>query len=1022
MGTDGDQRIELLLELGEAELGSAPRAALARADEALGILGDREDAQTVRALRLQGRAHDDAGEFPAAIEHLGAALTLQRRLVPGGPDEAELLLHLADVHLAAGDLSKVADLDAEATAIAEREGHVGLTAQALVLGGTMLEHQGHAPEALPRFEEALQRAREAGDLPTELRAAMAISKIAAKTGGIDEAMDRLESVLRTAREHGLKSTAGWALNMVALLHNRLGRGEEVLRYADEARRIAVEIGNRFLEADATRIMYGGHLLQGDVPRARQCAWRATEMLKSAGARLAHANALSAVAQIHMQEGEFGQARAVSEEVVEASTAGGYAYGQFVGWRTIAICHGEQGEFEAALAALDRALEAATETDDEFWIAAAHDIAAEVYEAMGDTKRALERFRLFHRHEMAATQAGSEGRLELLRVRHEVARANREAEEARTRQRAVLEQTPHLAMHAYDAQGDLRIWNDAARTTYGWTEEERAGRTAEELFCTTAAFAAFEQARKAVTRDRASAGPFEWPFRRKDGTTGVCSTTLAPLVDADGEPLVVRMDLDITAHRQAMEDLEQSHALSRGILDSLHAGVAVLDGIGRVVAANDQWLSLHEETVDRPEDVGVGSDYLELCRRGARGGSADDARAHAGIEAVLAGRETSYEDEFLAVSAQGERWYRMFVGPLMGDQGGVVIAREDVTPRKQTELEREAALTEVRALKEQLEAENLYLAEELRREHDFGEIVGESDRLRAALELVPKVAVTDVTVLLLGETGTGKELFARAIHANSRRSDRPLVKVDCASLPSGLIESELLGHEKGAFTGADRAKPGRFEQADGGTIFLDEVGELPPELQTKLLRVLQDGEFERLGSTEVRKVDVRVIAATNRKLADAARSGGFRADLYYRLNGFPIEIPPLRARAGDVPLLVWHFVRRNQERLGKKIERIHSSSMEALDRYTWPGNVRELFSVVERAMILSTGPTLTDLVVPAEEGTLGTGTLEDAERAHILSVLEACGWRIKGEGNAADRLGLPPSTLRHRMKRLGIVRM
>jgi transcriptional regulator with GAF, ATPase, and Fis domain len=282
------------------------------------------------------------------------------------------------------------------------------------------------------------------------------------------------------------------------------------------------------------------------------------------------------------------------------------------------------------------------------------------------------------------------------------------------------------------------------------------------------------------------------------------------------------------------------------------------------------------------------------------------------------------------------------------------------------------------------------------------------------------------VLLLGETGTGKELIARAIHHHSPRHDRPLVKIDCAALPPTLIESELFGYEKGAFTGALTRKVGRFELAHAGTIFLDEIAELPLDLQAKLLRVLQDGAFERLGSVQTTTVDVRVIAATNRNLVQQMADGHFREDLYYRLNVFPVTLPPLRERREDIPLLVWYVITKGQSKLGKTIERIPEQAMARLTAYHWPGNIRELANVIERAMILSPGTTL--VVDEALGANQPSGThfpsiqsLNDVERAHILAVLDACQWHIKGEGQAAERLGLHPSTLYSRMKKLAIAR-
>jgi formate hydrogenlyase transcriptional activator len=300
----------------------------------------------------------------------------------------------------------------------------------------------------------------------------------------------------------------------------------------------------------------------------------------------------------------------------------------------------------------------------------------------------------------------------------------------------------------------------------------------------------------------------------------------------------------------------------------------------------------------------------------------------------------------------------------------------------------------------------------------------SELWRSTLAKVEHVALTNASVLLLGETGTGKELLARAIHNRSPRRERPLVRVNLAALPSSLIESELFGHVKGAFTGAVSDKIGRFQLADGGTLFLDEIGELDPELQTKLLRVLQEGEFERIGSEKTLRVDVRLVAATNRDLRAAMLQGKFRPDLYYRIAVFPVEIPPLRWRREDIPLLVWHFIAKKQGRLGKTIDCVPNRVMQALVEYDWPGNVRELENVVERAMIFASETTLRleEPLRPVERirASACVGRKE-IDRTQIVAALQACRWKIKGLGNAADRLGLKPSTLRYRMKVLRIRR-
>jgi chemotaxis protein methyltransferase CheR len=374
-----------------------------------------------------------------------------------------------------------------------------------------------------------------------------------------------------------------------------------------------------------------------------------------------------------------------------------------------------------------------------------------------------------------------------------------------------------------------------------------------------------------------------------------------------------------------------------------------------------------------------------------------------------------------------RWIEHICQPIHGDKGeylGIRASNRDITARKQTEIMLRSAYTEIEQLKNRLEAESAYLQDEIKLEHNFENIIGNSDALKYVLYRVAEVASTDTHVLILGETGTGKELIARAIHNLSSRSKRALVKVNCAALPASVIESELFGHEKGAFTGAGVRRVGRFQLADGTTLFLDEISEIPLELQPKLLQVLQDGEFEPLGSSKTLRVDMRIIAASNRDLEDEVNHSRFRRDLFYRINVFPLTVPPLRNRKDDIPLLVKWFVDRFNRKMNKNITSIPKALIKHLQAYDWPGNVRELENVVERAMIASKGSKLklTDNFVTSAKVRSRAKlkeTLTEVERAQILNTLEKTGWKIEGANGAAGVLGLAPSTLRDRIKKLGI---
>jgi formate hydrogenlyase transcriptional activator len=403
--------------------------------------------------------------------------------------------------------------------------------------------------------------------------------------------------------------------------------------------------------------------------------------------------------------------------------------------------------------------------------------------------------------------------------------------------------------------------------------------------------------------------------------------------------------------------------------------------------------------------------------------------HEALERIRNDRHTEHRIMQLRRKDTGEQiWVQWWSKPApSGDYTRTIFI--DIT--QQVLLEQERA---------RLAAQNIYLQEEIKSAHNFEEIIGSTAGLSAVMAKVALVAGTEASVLITGESGTGKELIARALHSRSTRADRPFIKVNCGALPTGLVESELFGHERGAFSGAIQRRIGRFELAHTGTIFLDEIGEMPMDIQVKLLRVLQEREFERIGNSSPIKTDVRVLAATNRDLQKSMREGGFRPDLFYRLNVFPITLPPLRERVTDIPLLTHFFVQKHAGRLARRVESVDTDTLHRLTQYTWPGNIRELENVVERALILTNSPVLSidpDLIgiedqtqIPPVEkavtlrapGSLNPGgDLNSIQREHVLNILEEVNWVIEGSDGAAVRLGLKPGTLRHRMKRLGITR-
>ena len=544
--------------------------------------------------------------------------------------------------------------------------------------------------------------------------------------------------------------------------------------------------------------------------------------------------------------------------------------------------------------------------------------------------------------------------------------------------------------------------------------------------------------QAMVRARYTLSDFETVESYNDGVTRNYLNNMVGIIEAG---YVVRWwgtSRDITAQKELEKGLRTSEERYELAVAGSDAGIWDWDILSGTIYYSQRFKTLLGYKSDEfPETLDAFFDRLH---------PEDAETVRAALDRHLQDR-VPYDIEYrLRTHAETYRWFHAR-GQAIWDESEQAVRMSgsihDVTRRKQSEQQLKAAYTEIEQLKHQLQEENIYLQEEINQLHHVEHIVGQHSGMKHALYKVEEIAPTDIAVLILGETGTGKEVFARAIHHVSPRKAHPLVKVNCAALSATLIESELFGHEKGAFTGADRQRKGRFELADGATLFLDEIGELSLELQAKLLQVLQNGEFERLGGNKTLTVDVRILAATNRVLTTEVQQGRFRKDLYYRLNKYSITIPPLRERPDDIPLLVTHHLKHVERSLGKAIRTIPTAVMQALQRYSWPGNVRELENVIERAVLAARGDTLSlpeplqDPALPSapsssseSAGSPATttiaaiarrGTLEEVEREYTQQILQACHWRIAGPKGAAVILGLHPNTLRARLRKLGLQR-
>jgi PAS domain S-box-containing protein len=609
---------------------------------------------------------------------------------------------------------------------------------------------------------------------------------------------------------------------------------------------------------------------------------------------------------------------------------------------------------------------------------------------------------------------------------------RRSEDDLRKQKAHFEKLFELAPEAIvlrDLDDRVLRVNQEFTRMFGYAVGEALGRNIKSLIVPEGVAPQCDQLREALKRGKRVNA--EMIRRRKDGTQLNVSFVAAPVSVGGNEPEIYGIYRDITERKRAEEKLRRSEAyLAEGQRLS-HTG-----SWARCVSTGELFYSAESFRIFGLDPERTKPTFETFLNR-----LHPDDRASIQETLDRAIRERSdFECDYRIVLDDGSIRHVHVVGhPVINAAGQLtefVGTHVDVTEQLQARAALENALAEIRQLKDQLYQENVALREEIDETSMFEEIVGKSEALRQVLAQVETVAATDSTVLIYGETGTGKELIARAIHNLGERSAQAFVKLNCAAIPTGLLESELFGHEKGAFTGAIGQRVGRFELAHHGTVFLDEIGEIPLELQPKLLRVLQEREFERLGSSRTLKTDARLIAATNGDLSLMVEEGKFRSDLFYRLDVFPIRVPALRDRKEDVPLLVRHFVEQFSRRLGKNIDSIPGATMEALCEYPWPGNIRELQNVIERAVIISNGSVLNVPIADLRsrghsssqaktEGLQLTGArnarkaVDEAERKRILGVLEQTFWTVSGPDGAAARLGLKRSTLQYRMRRLGI---
>ena len=593
--------------------------------------------------------------------------------------------------------------------------------------------------------------------------------------------------------------------------------------------------------------------------------------------------------------------------------------------------------------------------------------------------------------------------------------NQELTRSEERFRSLVAGVKDYAIFMLDPEGQVSTWNSGAEHIKGYKPEEIIGQHFSRFYTPEDLAQGKPDAELKTATSQGQLEDEGWRVR-KDGSRFWANVVITAIRDRDGKLRgFTKVTRDLTNRKNAEEALRRSEQHSRMLFEFSPDAVLASDAEGRITEANARVENVfgyqRDELIGQPIEMLV-PDRFRHNHSGYRASYTNEPRMRPmGVGLELYGRRKDGSEFPVDI----------MLGPVETENGRVVLSViRDLSERKQYE----------EALKRS-EEEKRYLEEELNTSHQFSEIIGESTGLKRVLKQVETVAPTDATVLILGETGTGEELIARAIHDLSPRCKHPFVRLNCSAIPAGLLESELFGHEKGAFTGAIAQKVGRLELAHEGTFFLDEIGDLPPELQPKILRALQEKEFERVGGTRTIPVNVRLVAATNRNLAKMVEDREFRSDLYYRLKVFPVQIPPLRERQQDIPLLVTYFVDQHARRMNRRIETIPPETMQALTQWHWPGNIRELENFIERAVILTSGTVLraplaelkvsADSIEARDSSDQPTPNLHDAERQHILRVLREAKGTIGGPNGAAERLGLKRTTLNSKLKKLNIKR-